>query len=179
MIIITLILLVSVISSTFVLSDDDRWEHYRQQSIGVANINNPLYQEECGSCHMAYQPGLLTAASWNRLMQGLDQHFGDNAELDKETLLLISNYLQSNSADQSAYRRSRKFARYVNINNPPIRISQTPYFLHKHDEIPVKMVTANDKIKSFSQCNACHQRAQQGLYDEHGVVIPGYGRWED
>ena len=36
---------------------------------------NPTYAEECGSCHLAYPPGLLPAASWAKLMAGLRQHF--------------------------------------------------------------------------------------------------------
>ncbi|HPQ24397.1 MAG TPA: cytochrome C, partial [Gammaproteobacteria bacterium] len=48
---------------------------------GVAPVDNPLYLQECGSCHFAYQPGLLPARSWNNLMGGLENHFGENAEL--------------------------------------------------------------------------------------------------
>ncbi|MCK5667370.1 MAG: hypothetical protein KAI17_27975, partial [Thiotrichaceae bacterium] len=70
-------------------------------------------------------------------------------------------------------------SRQININNLPDGITDTPYFIKKHDEIPAKMVTSNAEINSFSHCNACHTQAQKGLYDEHGVRIPGYGRWED
>ena len=27
-----------------------------------------FYKNECGACHMAYQPGLLPTASWTRVM---------------------------------------------------------------------------------------------------------------
>ena len=64
-----------------VFSDDDRQE-YRQRSVGVAPIHSPIYQEECASCHMAYPPGLLPARSWEKIMAGLESHFGDNAELE-------------------------------------------------------------------------------------------------
>ena len=36
----------------------------------------PKYQQECAACHTAYPPGLLPAASWQRLMGGLGKHFG-------------------------------------------------------------------------------------------------------
>ena len=39
----------------------------------------PAYTQECGSCHLAYPPGLLPALSWQRLMGGLDRHFGTDA----------------------------------------------------------------------------------------------------
>lgn len=32
---------------------------------------------------------------------------------------------------------------------------------------------------SFSNCNACHQGAEAGVYNEHRVRIPGVGRWDD
>ena len=34
------------------------------------------YTQECAACHLAYPPGLLPAASWQRLMGGLGKHFG-------------------------------------------------------------------------------------------------------
>ena len=34
------------------------------------------YQAECGSCHMAYQPALLSAHDWRRTLAGLKDHFG-------------------------------------------------------------------------------------------------------
>jgi hypothetical protein len=40
----------------------------------------PLYKDECGSCHFAYPPTMLPAASWERVMAGLGAHFGDNAD---------------------------------------------------------------------------------------------------
>ena len=33
--------------------------------------------------------------------------------------------------------------------------------------------------KSFSRCGACHRRAEQGVFNEHEVRIPGYGRFND
>ena len=33
--------------------EDEFWERTRD----VAAVENPVYKEECGSCHMAYPPG--------------------------------------------------------------------------------------------------------------------------
>jgi len=166
-----------------VYSDSDfRWgkmEEYGQKLTGVAAINNPVYKEECGSCHMAYPPGLLPASSWTKVMSGLEDHFGDNAELDAEALQAINAFLLANSADQSDYRRSRKFIRSIQSGEAPLRISETPYFKKEHDEIPDRMVTGNPKVNSYSHCNACHAKAEQGGFNEHDIRIPGYGRWDD
>ena len=178
-----IIFTVGLVSVPLVFSDNDfRWgelEDYEQKATGVLGINNPLYKEECASCHMAYAPGLLPARSWEKMMSGLEDHFGDNAELDAETYREISAYLQDNSADKSDYRRSRKIARSIKAGDAPLRISETPYFKHEHDEIPNRMVSENTKVMSFSHCNACHIKAEQGSFNERDIRIPGYGRWDD
>jgi len=145
----------------------------------VAAVTMPIYKEECSSCHMAYPPGLLPARSWLKVMAGLEDHFGDNAELDAETQTIISAYLQKNSADHSSYRRSHKFSRSIRSNNTPLRITQIPYFQRKHDEIPTRLVAGNEGVKSFSNCQACHSKAEAGNFNEDNVRIPGFGRWDD
>lgn len=174
---------VAFVTFPIVWSDSDfRWgdyEEYERRSTGVSAVVNPVYQEECGSCHMAYPPGLLSAKSWQKIMIGLEDHFGDNAELDAQTHQAISAFLETNSADQSDYRRSKKFMRYVQKDYAPMRISETPYFKHEHDEIPYRVVKGNPQVNSFSHCNACHTRAEQGSFNEHDIHIPGYGRWDD
>jgi hypothetical protein len=65
------------------------------------------------------------------------------------------------------------------VNQDPPRITQTRYFLRKHDEVPMRLVSGNPKIGSFSNCQACHVGAARGDFDEDDVRIPGVGRWED
>lgn len=179
----SVIFTIGILSLPIVWGDNDfEWggiNEYWQKSSAVAAVTNPVYKEECGSCHMAYPPGLLPARSWHKIMTGLENHFGDNAELDTETAQTISQFLQTNSSDKSNYRRSPKFNQSVHSTDIPMRITDIPYFKHKHDEIPARMVTGNPKVRSFSQCNACHTKAERGLFNEHDVHIPGYGRWDD
>ncbi|MCK4865847.1 MAG: cytochrome C, partial [Gammaproteobacteria bacterium] len=75
--------------------------------------------------------------------------------------------------------RSRKIMRSLNDKDVPLRISKTPYIISKHDEIPDKLIKNNKKVNSLGNCSACHNKAEQGLFSEHGVNIPGYGRWDD
>ncbi|MCW8932907.1 MAG: diheme cytochrome c [Gammaproteobacteria bacterium] len=174
---------IGFVTLPIVWSDSDfsltKFEDYERHSTGIAAVSNLVYQEECGSCHMAYPPGLLTSASWEKLMSELENHFGDNAELDNKTHQSISKFLLNNSSEQSNYRHSRKFSRFISAKNIPTRISKTPYFIHEHDEIPERMVTANNKVKSFSHCNACHTNAEKGSFNEHDIRIPGFGQWDD
>lgn len=172
------LIVVSLATIPMVFSDDD-WREYKQRSLGVAAVSSPLYKEECGSCHMAYPAGLLPAASWQKTMDSLEDHFGDNAELSAETQKQITEFLLNHSADDSSYRRSRKIVNSLTKGDVPLRISDTPYFRHEHDEIPDRLVKNNDQVRSFSNCNACHAKAEQGLFDEHNINIPGFGRWDD
>ena len=53
----------------------------------------PTYRQECSACHLAYPPGMLPAASWQRLLSGLPRHFGTDASLDPATLKAALKHL--------------------------------------------------------------------------------------
>jgi len=144
----------------------------------VAPVKYALYQQECGSCHFAYQPGLLPAASWWKLMDGLDDHFGENAELDADTGKQLRDYLTANAADHVSTGRSPGIVNSLR-GSAPLRITDTLYFRRQHSEIPARMVKNNPQVGSFSRCDVCHAGADEGSYDEDSVRIPGMGRWED
>lgn len=146
----------------------------------VVPVDNAVYEEECGSCHFAYPAGLLPARSWEKLLDGkaLADHFGDNAELDKETLGIIRAYALENAADKSLHKRSRKIA-LASEGETPLRITEVRYIKRKHHEIPEKMIKGNKDVKSLSYCNACHTKAKEGNFDEDAVTIPNYPDWDD
>lgn len=162
------------IASGVVSADDDE---RGRRGPDVPAVTNPLYQTECGSCHFAYQPAFLPGRSWKRLMAGLDDHFGDNAELSASDNQSIVSYLLAASAEQTQTKRSRKFLRSIG-SATPLRITEVNYFRHEHDEIP-KRVLRDERIGSLSNCLACHRRADKGSYAEREIRIPGVGRWED
>ena len=162
------------------IGDDDDYGYRGSYSkLDVAPVTNPLYQEECGACHFAYQPGLLPARSWEKMMGGLEDHFGENAELDEESMLELTAYMVEHAADNAPYKRSKGMMRSLKATETPLRISETRYFIRKHDELPKRMVEDNPQVKSFSRCELCHTDAAKGSYNEHQVRIPGYGTWED
>jgi hypothetical protein len=140
--------------------------------LDFAPVINQQYQAECGSCHFAFQPGLLPQRSWQKIMGELDNHFGDNAELEATLHKTILTYLIANSAEHSNYLRSRNLVDSINSNEIPMRITDTLYFKRKHNQIPEQLVKGNPATGSFSNCNTCHRHAEQGLYNEHDVLIP-------
>ncbi|MDH5436298.1 MAG: diheme cytochrome c [Gammaproteobacteria bacterium] len=145
----------------------------------VAVVTDSLYKEECSACHMAYQPGLLPARSWEKMMANLADHFGENAELGEKERKAITDYAMKNAADFSNFKRSVKIMRSLSASDVPLRITDTPYIKRKHHELSNRHVKDNPKVKSLSRCDACHTKADTGSYSEREIKVPGFGRWED
>lgn len=176
-----LLLSFGFISSQQALShdNDNFWDFSDLKRPGVSPVSNENYKEECGSCHMAYSPGLLPMQSWIKVMDNLEEHFGDNAEISSQRHVEIVDYLTTNAADFSKYQRSKRIMASIDKTKITDRITQTSYFTRKHDEIPIKFVIDNPKVGSFSQCNLCHSNTANGSFNEDEVSIPGVGFWHD
>jgi Dihaem cytochrome c len=174
---------VLLVSSSLVAAEESLWSWLftLERTKEVKPVSDKQYLKECGECHFAYQPGLLPAKSWDKLLnaEALKNHFGDNAELDKNVLEPIHKYAVDNAADTSYYKRSRKIATATAEGEVPLRITDLGYIKRKHKEIPEKMVKGNKDVKSLSYCNKCHTQADDGVYDEDTVSIPNYPDWED
>ncbi|MFC1681082.1 diheme cytochrome c [Pseudomonadota bacterium] len=159
-------------------SSDDRDDRgFKTSSFGGAPVD-AVYHEECGSCHVAYPPGLLPSAGWRAIMDGLDDHYGDNAELPVDAKSYLTEFLDKNASDRGDRMKNARLLRDV-ANAAPLRITGLPYFKGEHDEIPVRMSEDNPEVQSFSRCDACHKDAAKGRFDEDTVAIPGFGRWDD
>lgn len=166
------ILLAVVAGGRTLLADG---HHKEQESLYVSsnlpNVTNSKWKTECASCHMLFLPSLLPARSWIKMMGGLEKHFGENASLDAKTKDEITKFLVANSAEVSSSRRGAKINRSIPSESTPLRITETPYFLHKHDEISLS-VWKRPKVKSAANCVACHRNAERGVFSEHEVSIP-------
>jgi hypothetical protein len=123
--------------------------------------NTPAsYQAECSSCHMAYQPALLSANDWRRTMAGLKDHFGTDATVDGPAGQEIASFLERNAGNA---------VKLGSAGEPP-RITQTARFIRKHREVPAKY-WKDPRIKSAANCEACHRGAADGNYSEHDILI--------
>ncbi|MDQ6990027.1 MAG: diheme cytochrome c [Mariprofundaceae bacterium] len=171
------------LAATAYADDDDHdsfWSFSKDKS-GVRAVDHMLYRQNCAECHFAYQPGLLPRRSWQKMMQtsSLADHFGDNAELADADRQSILAYLNTYAADDADYKRSKKMMRSIREHETPLRITQVRYFIEKHDEIPLRMVTGNPQVRSWSNCATCHTTADTGSFEEDDVRILGVGKWED
>lgn len=138
-----------------------------------------LYREECGSCHFPFQAAFLPVHSWQAIMQGLDDHYGDNAELSDELTLQITDYLVNNAAGRIDREIPHKVLYSLRFTPNPMRVTETAFFQHEHREIPPRILRQGDTELSFANCDSCHPRALEGYYNEDDVRIPGVGRWDD
>ena len=134
--------------------------------------DNLTYKEICGECHFAYQPELLPSGSWETIVTGLSDHFGEEIEIDQESKKIITEYLKANSAEYSSAKLAVKIMRSLR-GQTPMRITDVPYIRHKHedDDIPADAFTRKS-VGSVSNCIACHTTAEDGIYDDDNVVIP-------
>jgi hypothetical protein len=180
---ITAALIFTAGSCYFASADDDYEARYPERYHGMERqvLETPqpaLYKKECGSCHMAYQPGLLPQRSWKKMMTTLEDHFGTDASLEPEDRIGITAYLTANAADiRPAERHMVKIASSVSPD-APMQMTKSRYFVREHREIPIRYIS-QPEVKSLANCNACHQNAESGDYRERGIFIPNYGRWDD
>lgn len=119
------------------------------------------YTQECASCHLAYPPGMLPSASWQRIMGSLDRHYGTDASLDAATVKQLADWLQANAG---TYKR-------VAEAPPQDRITRSAWFERKHRGIE-PAVWKLPSVKSAAHCAACHGGAEQGRFSDHDLRLP-------
>jgi hypothetical protein len=153
-----------------IFDHDDEDEHEGRESKYLKPVNNATFKQECGSCHFAYQPGLLPSGSWEKILSNLPTHFGEEISLDGESINIISEYLQVNAAERSSAKRARKILKSLG-GQTPLRITDTPYIREKHHDLDAN-VFSRQSVGSRANCIACHPSAEQGNYDDDFVKIP-------
>ncbi|MBX3602466.1 MAG: diheme cytochrome c [Rubrivivax sp.] len=121
----------------------------------------PAYAQECGACHAAYAPGLLPARSWQRILGGLDRHYGTDASLDPATVRQLGVWLEAHAG---TYKRVRG-------EPPEDRITRSAWFERKHRKVE-PAVWQLPSVKSAANCAACHAGADHGRFDDDDLRQP-------
>jgi len=121
---------------------------------------NPLYRDECGSCHVPFAPRWLPAESWRRVIGRLSDHYGVDASIDPARGRELLDWLQTRAAGD---RRT--------VPPPQDRITQSAWFLREHKEV-ASPVWQRSGVRQPSNCAACHPRADEGSFRERDIVIP-------
>jgi hypothetical protein len=169
--IIPLIVTLFSVSSYAVRYPGDR-SNYDNTSAAIYETDG-TYIEECGACHMAYAPGLLPEKSWHKILNGLQDHFGENAELDSETLAYLQDYLNRNALEHEKSDKINKLMRKMPAD-PPVRITELPQFLIEHEPAVRQMELESVEVGFFSPCEDCHKQGASGIFDKE-LLYKGYG----
>ncbi len=120
----------------------------------------PSFKAECGNCHLPFPPALLSAPDWKRVMANLDKHYGDNAGLDEKTRREIEDFLLRHAGG----------SRMAGAGDPP-RLTRTDWFRREHRKVP-ESIWRDARVKSASNCAACHGRAEEGSYRGRELALP-------
>lgn len=133
---------------------------------------NAAWKEECAaSCHEAFHPTLLPAASWDRIMANLSDHFGEDADLPPAVKREISAFLAASSAERSTTEASKKILYSIEAGSIPMRVTETPYWVDKHSGL-TEDIYKRPSIASRSNCKACHPGAEAGSFEDRDIGIP-------
>jgi hypothetical protein len=125
--------------------------------------------KECSACHTAYHPSLAPAATWRAVMTGLDEHFGDNASLDRTASDRLLAYLTENSAEHWDTKAANRLR--TPDASQPLRITASPAWKRIHRKIPETAFSAK-AVGGKINCAACHGDASSGLFAPQAIAIP-------
>jgi cytochrome b len=129
---------------------------------------NATYTQECGDCHLAYHPSMRTGESWEKMLLGLESHYGEDASLIPEKRAEILAYLQENNATTFDTKVAHKIGQ---VETASLRMTDTRYWQKKHDDFKPATFT-HAEIGSKVNCNACHQDAADGRFSESAIKLP-------
>ena len=150
---------------------DDSQEELHVAFVGPKLPDNALWREECGSCHLAFHPSLLPARSWQKIMAEQGKHFGTDLALDDATSKELLAFLVNNSAETSTREAALKINRSIKPGTTPLRITETPYWVRKHEDI-TESDWRSAKVKNKLNCAACHLDAEAGTFEDAAMQIP-------
>jgi hypothetical protein len=144
---------------------------------GFLPATDPVYVKECGACHFAYSPGLLPARSWELHMNRMEKHFGESVVLPEPARESIGRYLAQNAADRSDYAGSQLFMERLDPKATPYRLMDVPLYREMHRiMLEVIGMKAKVKVRTLTNCNACHQYAPEGSFGNRELFVPGLTR---
>jgi cytochrome b len=133
--------------------------------------SSAAWNEECGGCHLAYHPNLLPARSWQRLLSGQHDHFGEDLALDRSTLRTLAGFAAANAADRQTTEAAWNIVHTTPPPAAPLRITETVYWRRKHAHLRAA-VWSQANVHGRSDCAACHRDAAAGTFRDGAMRVP-------
>jgi hypothetical protein len=155
---------------------------------------DPEWAAECGSCHLAYPPALMSAAEWSRIMNTLPRHFGVDASVDDDTHRRLGAFLARHAGTGGEKRRhdaGEGRARSVRVTPEAVngsaaaaakpgdaaelpRITTSTWFFREHRKVR-PTTWGLPSVRGGVHCAACHPGAARGDFAEDDIRIPSPG----
>ena len=146
-------------------------DHLYQPYKGPDLPDNATWRNACSECHFAFHPSLLPERSWRKIFETQHKHFGDDLDLDEETLDELLKFHTENAAEQKLTEPARKILHYTPADVTPLRVTETEYWKRKHHEID-EAYWKSKKVKIKGNCNACHLDADAGTFEDSDMRLP-------
>lgn len=124
-----------------------------RERIALPAEDNALWRDECGGCHQAFPPKLLTQGNWQAMMRDLEHHYGVDASEDEASRREIAAFLVRNGAPDSYDRHAAA----------TLRITDTAYFVRKHRGSSIPLWRRSGENKP-ANCPACHKSGDEQLW---------------
>ena len=139
-------------------------ESFAQADYSLVNVRNTVHIVNCGSCHLPYSPALLPMQSWQRIMDNLEDHFGETVDLSEENKIHILDYMEKYALTEGQPGVMGQLAADLPAD-PPLRITQLPAFLNLHSNAE-ELLGVDGQDRSLSTCESCHRAAASHIFDK-------------
>lgn len=125
---------------------------------------DPEFETECGDCHLAWHPSLLPVRSWELLMAGQADHFGEDLDLDPAVAGRIQRFLVLHAAELTQTEAAVRVVRGTPADQSPLRVTDTPMWAEAHEALAETDFQA-EPVRSRNRCQACHDDAHTGRFE--------------
>jgi hypothetical protein len=109
--------------------------------------------------------------SWEVLLDGQADHFGDDLALDPVTVAELREFARRNAAESAMTEAAWKINRSIPAQETPLRITETAYWKRKHHDIADKL-WQTPAVRAKSNCAACHFDAERGTFEDAAMRLP-------
>ncbi len=131
---------------------------------------DPVFAEQCGSCHLAFPPSLAPASTWNGILDHPDAHFGQDTGLPPDMIAQLRAYLDGQDAAHWDTLPANRLRRPDPRGS--LRITDSPGWQRIHRRIAAAAFT-EAPVYRRSNCAACHADAATGRFSPQQITWPG------
>ena len=146
-------------------------ENRYQPYTGPQLPDNALWRESCGECHHAFHPSLMPKRSWQKTFDMQHEHFDEDLDFDETDYEELLAFHLDNAAESQLTEPARKILYYTEADKTPLRITDTHYWVMKHEDID-DAYWKHEKVSGKWNCQACHLDAEQNTYEDSSMRLP-------